>query len=110
MTSLWSSPWCSTLQGPPSCLQVMVFIGGRLRCPVVGASRILIDQPKPLPGALGVRGEVGVVRLRAPRVGQPTLTEPPRPSDDDDARRGCRPAAAEPPPPRRCASSCGPPA
>src|SRR4051794_20317719 len=31
MTSLWSLPWCSTSQGPPSCLQVMVFIGAKLR-------------------------------------------------------------------------------
>src|SRR3954463_10825433 len=33
MTSLWSLPWCSTLQGPPSCLQVMVFMGGKVRLP-----------------------------------------------------------------------------
>src|SRR5690242_12505702 len=31
MTSLWSLPWCSTSHGPPSCLQVMVFMGGTLR-------------------------------------------------------------------------------
>src|SRR4029079_3237942 len=31
MTSLWSLPWCSTWHGPPSCLQVMVFMGGTLR-------------------------------------------------------------------------------
>src|SRR5215211_7648030 len=45
MTSLWSLPWCSTSQGPPSCLQVMVFMGGKLR--LLGHRRFLIPDRSP---------------------------------------------------------------
>src|SRR3954463_16405305 len=56
MTSLWSLPWCSTSQGPPSCLQVMVFMGGKLALPSRGG----FSNPDRLSE-----------RLRGPGVGDP---------------------------------------
>src|SRR4051794_12017034 len=53
MTSLWSLPWCSTSQGPPSCLQVMVFMGGKVRVHGRGDFSNPDRSPRGVFGALG---------------------------------------------------------
>src|SRR4051794_31625809 len=63
MTSLWSLPWCSTSQGPPSCLQVMVFMGGKLALPSRGGfsnpDRSAEDRPWRSCSAREVGGGLG---------------------------------------------------